>query len=68
MNDPGLNRFDNATWDRFFEFLYPADGEIPDSAIDDELKAAGIDVTAAQQKVRKAIQLVRPKGAAPCPP
>lgn len=50
-----LNTFDDAAWDRFFEFLYPTGEKLPGSSIDDELKAAVIDVTVALQKVRKAI-------------
>lgn len=51
-----LKRFDEAAWDRFFEFLYPTSEQLPGSSIDDELKAAGIDVTAALRRVQKAVR------------
>lgn len=53
-----LERFSISTWDRFFEFLCLSDGKLTDSQVDAELKAAGIDTTAALRTIRKELRSV----------
>ena len=55
MTEP--NRYDNSTWDRFFDFIAEPVELMAREEVQQELERRGIDVTNAVSRVRKAVQL-----------
>lgn len=56
MND--LSQFDESVWDRFFDFVEPAESAMTHAEVQEELQRLGIDVTRAVSKVRNALEAV----------
>jgi hypothetical protein len=51
-----LEEYDDATWDRFFDFLADGVAELSDAEVREALADAGIDTTAAHDRPRTLIQ------------
>lgn len=54
MND--LPQFDEAVWDKFFEFIQPPEETMARTELQEELQGLGIDVSRAVSKVRNALE------------
>jgi hypothetical protein len=50
-----LESYSDETWDRFFDWLAQGTDDLTDEEVKQALNDAGIDVTPALEKVRKAI-------------
>ena len=50
-----LRDFDDATWDRFFDFLYDDADELSDEEVERRLADAGIDMQPAYGRLRQMI-------------
>jgi hypothetical protein len=55
----GTNRFDDALWDRFFDFIAPDVQEMSESEIDQHLARIGLDMTAAFGRLSRLLESQR---------
>lgn len=54
-----LEDFDDATWDKFFDFIYDDEDDLSAEEVREELEARGIDLTAADQTVLESLAKAR---------
>lgn len=54
-----LESYSDETWDRFFDFVYEGQEDLPIEEVEQRLRDAGIDMAPAIERLRKAIEKAR---------
>lgn len=54
-----LDSYSDETWDRFFDFIYEGDEDLPIEEVEQRLRDAGIDMAPAFERLHKAIEAAR---------